>query len=218
MTPRRPDRRVQRTRQRLKEALLELIQKEEYDAITIQDISRLAGVGRSTFYSHFTSKEDLLFSGFDRWLRSLTEVAPARGGGAAPDPALPARFRFSLPLFQHFRSQKRFFHATIGRGTNVRIRRKITALLAEAVRLELERISPSRERPARVAAIAGVDPKLVREARVYGVVGAFLGLASWWMSAGHRLSAETVNQIFQRCVAHEPAAAHATGSGSKSLS
>ena len=213
MTPRRPDRRVQRTRQRLKEALLELIQKEEYDAITIQGIARLAGVGRSTFYSHFTSKEDLLFSGFDRWLRSLTEVAPARGGGAAPDPALPARFRFGLPLLQHFRAQKRFFHATIGRGTNVRIRRKITALLAEAVRLELERVSPSRERPAREAALAGADPKLVREARVYSVIGAFLGLASWWMSAGDRLSAETVDRIFQRWFAHGPEAAHPANPG-----
>jgi AcrR family transcriptional regulator len=213
MPPRRPDRRVQRTKQRLKEALLELIQKGEYDAITVQDITRLADVGRSTFYSHFSSKEELLFSGFDRWLLSLTDAAPARGGGPAPGPRSPARLHFSLPLLHHFQSQKRFFQATIGRGTNVQIRRKTTAMLAEVIRLEMERISPSNGRPTKEGAIAGVDPKLLREARVYGAIGAFLGLVSWWLSAGDRLSAETVDQVFQRWIAGELETVHAADPG-----
>jgi len=53
------DRRVQRTRDLLQNALLELLQNRDYDAVTIQDIADRANVGRTTFYLHFESKEAL---------------------------------------------------------------------------------------------------------------------------------------------------------------
>src|SRR6476659_4605426 len=42
----RPDRRVHRTKRRLKEALLTLITRQDYEEISIQDITDLAEVGR----------------------------------------------------------------------------------------------------------------------------------------------------------------------------
>lgn len=53
------DRRVQRTRELLQKALLELLQTCDYDVIMIQDITERANVGRTTFYLHYESKEDL---------------------------------------------------------------------------------------------------------------------------------------------------------------
>jgi AcrR family transcriptional regulator len=53
------DRRVQRTRELLQKALVELISERRYDAITIQDIVDRANVGRTTFYLHYNSKDDL---------------------------------------------------------------------------------------------------------------------------------------------------------------
>ena len=58
------DRRVQRTRRALHQALADLILEKRYDKITIQDIIDRANVGRSTFYTHFLDKEDLLEKGF----------------------------------------------------------------------------------------------------------------------------------------------------------
>jgi AcrR family transcriptional regulator len=46
------DRRVQRTRELLQKALIELISERGYDALTIQDIVDHANVGRTTFYLH----------------------------------------------------------------------------------------------------------------------------------------------------------------------
>jgi AcrR family transcriptional regulator len=54
------DRRVQRSRKQLSQALLELIMEKGYDAITIQDITDRADLNRATFYLHYTSKEELL--------------------------------------------------------------------------------------------------------------------------------------------------------------
>ncbi len=56
------DRRVERTRELLQKALIELISERGYDAITIQDIVDRAKVGRTTFYLHYDSKDELFLS------------------------------------------------------------------------------------------------------------------------------------------------------------
>jgi AcrR family transcriptional regulator len=53
------DRRVQRTRRLLQRAMIELVNEHNYDDITVQDIVDRANVGRTTFYLHFNSKEEL---------------------------------------------------------------------------------------------------------------------------------------------------------------
>ena len=56
------DRRVQRTRELLQNALVELISDRRYATITIQDIVNRANVGRTTFYLHYNSKDELFMS------------------------------------------------------------------------------------------------------------------------------------------------------------
>ena len=56
------DRRSRRTRQALHQALIRLIVERGYDEITVADIADAADTGRSTFYAHFTDKDDLLRS------------------------------------------------------------------------------------------------------------------------------------------------------------
>ena len=53
------DRRVQRTRDLLQRALMELLEARSYDAVTIQDVAERANVGRTTVYLHYESKDDL---------------------------------------------------------------------------------------------------------------------------------------------------------------
>lgn len=55
------DRRIQRTRTLLRDALMRLIIAKGYDEITIQDITDEANVARTTFYLHFKDKDELLF-------------------------------------------------------------------------------------------------------------------------------------------------------------
>lgn len=58
----KPDRRVQRTRESLQQALVALVGERRYETITIQDIADRANLGRTTFYLHYTSKDDLFMS------------------------------------------------------------------------------------------------------------------------------------------------------------
>jgi AcrR family transcriptional regulator len=60
------DARTQRTTTALAYALIELIQETGgFEDITVRQILQRAGVGRTTFYSHFRSKEDVLHSTYE---------------------------------------------------------------------------------------------------------------------------------------------------------
>jgi AcrR family transcriptional regulator len=89
------DRRVARTRAALKKAFVDLLLSKGYAAISVHDITERANVGRSTFYMHFRSREDLLQACLARPSTPLADLVD----GAAPETL--------EPLLAHFQEQRR---------------------------------------------------------------------------------------------------------------
>lgn len=56
----RQDSRYQSTASLMDEALLLLLEQKEYDAITVKEVCKKAGVNRTTFYLHYSGMNDLL--------------------------------------------------------------------------------------------------------------------------------------------------------------
>ena len=54
------DRRQRRTRKAIYEAFEELMSEQHYASVTVGQIIERADIGRSTFYAHFATKDDLL--------------------------------------------------------------------------------------------------------------------------------------------------------------
>jgi AcrR family transcriptional regulator len=129
------DRRAARTRKALHDALMSLILRKGYEATTVQDIIDEADVGRSTFYGHYTGKEDLLRSGFQTLRRELADAqgaARARLDGLRDEP-----LRFSRALFEHAARYTDVYRALVGgRGGAVAIN-EIRQVLLELARKEL---------------------------------------------------------------------------------
>ena len=73
---RKPDRRIERTRNRLGNTLIALIQEKPIDEVTLREVLHRAGVGRSTFYAHYRDKDDLFLSeleqGLEMWTTTLS--------------------------------------------------------------------------------------------------------------------------------------------------
>src|SRR5260221_11810695 len=106
------DRRAARTRKALHGALMSLILRKDYDAITIQDLIDEADVGRSTFYAHYTGKEDLLRSGFQTLRAELADAqrtVRAKANGSENQP-----LGFSLAMFEHASRYTDIYRALVG--------------------------------------------------------------------------------------------------------
>jgi AcrR family transcriptional regulator len=85
------DRRSLRSRQLLIDALAGLMLSQRYESITVQQITEQANVGRSTFYAHFTDKDDLLASTVRRMVGGLETDEPGPRNTLSP----------SIGLFHH---------------------------------------------------------------------------------------------------------------------
>jgi AcrR family transcriptional regulator len=180
------DRRVVRTRALLHGALLRLIERKGYEAITVEDICAEANIGRSTFYAHYTRKEDLMRSG----LRNISHALVDRQMRASASSAANTRgFAFSLIMFEHARDHLHLHRALVGSRGAAIARDAIRQLLCEEVRADLSAISD--------AARDG----LPREFVVQYVVGAFLAVMDWWLEAGAKTAPEKMDAMFQRLAA-----------------
>ncbi|MBW8886187.1 MAG: TetR/AcrR family transcriptional regulator [Fibrobacteres bacterium] len=102
------DRRIQKTKQVLSESLIALILEKGYEHVTIQDVIDKANVGRSTFYSHYENKDQLLMEGHRNLGVVLIEEMDA--DGKAADPAIGF-----LPLFSHAGQNLNLAKAMLGK-------------------------------------------------------------------------------------------------------
>src|SRR5437868_2648447 len=73
-TKQKTDRRILRTRDRLGDALVELMQEKPFGAITVQDVLDRANISRSTFYVHYRDKDDLFLSDVDEFLEAMATM------------------------------------------------------------------------------------------------------------------------------------------------
>ena len=56
------DKRVVKTRHLIYQAFATVLKEKGYSKMTVEDILQASGVSRSTFYTHFRTKEDVLSS------------------------------------------------------------------------------------------------------------------------------------------------------------
>jgi AcrR family transcriptional regulator len=75
------------SREVLAEAACELFLEQGYGATSVSDITRRAGVSRSSFFNYFPSKADVLWGGFDERIAELAErlSAPDASGNLDAD-------------------------------------------------------------------------------------------------------------------------------------
>lgn len=182
MAARAQDRRVQRTRALLREALMDLMPEQGYEAVTIQEIIDRANVGRSTFYAHFLDKQALLESVLEDLGGFLAQQIAPTGAREAHCPELG----FSLAMFHHAQSHHRLYLAMVGKQSGTLVQQHIQRILADLVRQELKTLVPN----------SGPSP-IPLEMLVQYTVSSYLGLLTWWLDQKMPCSAEEMDRMFR---------------------
>ncbi len=184
MTPKKVDRRIQRTRQLLQDALIALLLEKGYDKITVQDIIDRANVGRSTFYAHYLDKDDLMESSVEKLKEELEVHFPSSGHADPQNMMMP-----SLALFQHTQQQHHLYKAMIG-GSGIEI-------VANAIR---EGLTAHARAHFESAERAGKRLVIPMDALVTHLAGSLQTLLKWWLDNDMPYPPERMNEIYIQLV------------------
>lgn len=171
------DARVVRTRDALRQAMIDLAAECPLDAITVRAIAARAGVGYATFFRHYTDKEALLADVADLFTQAfLAQVQPLlrekdRRGAAR---SLCAFVEDHLPIHQ----------ALIAGGAGETVR-------AGMLRQTLETLGRARTAPPQ----GPLDDLLL-----FHLTSSILNLLAWWLRNRDQVDAEIMAEIIERAV------------------
>lgn len=176
------DARVRRTRDALGDALVALMQEKPFDTITVQDVLDRAHVGRSTFYAHYSDKDDLLMSDADEFYERLAMGLSARGENS--DRVFPVK-----EFFGHIAEAKQFVNALSSAGK-----------MQEQLELAREHFARGIERRLAELPRGNSIPASDRGAIAFAHAGALLSLLTWWVDRGMKQSPAEMDALFHRIV------------------
>ena len=176
------DARVRRTRDALGDALIALMQEKPFDTITVQDVLDRAHVSRSTFYSHYSDKDDLLMSDAEEFFEAISMALSAHGDKS--DRVFPVR-----EFFAHLSDVQPFFKALVKSGKFQENMELARGHFARGIERRLSELPRARAIPPnQLPAIA------------FTHAGALLSLLTWWLDRGMRESPTEMDELFHRIV------------------
>lgn len=195
------DRRILRTRQALREALLTLLNEKDYDEITVEEITDRANLGRATFYLHYKDKEDLLLEEFNdlvyKRVQVLSEIPfsawmPLMGDEAAKRTAFEERKHLGpiRLIFEHIHSNASFYRLLLDNSKSGRILERIRKISIGGV----ERFMANLLEHGSV----DIPPNVPVELIAAYFTGSMLSTISWWLEDGMQRTPEEMTEIFQR--------------------
>jgi AcrR family transcriptional regulator len=180
------DRRIQRTQQALRDALIALILEKGYDAITVQDILDRANMGRSTFYAHYRDKEELLLSGFTTLFAEFQNEYHQMASPAS-DPTQAGK-DLSLFFFRHAALHRGLFRAMIGEQGGKIIQEHTQKYLTQFIREHIAGQLGERQKEVPVDILA------------HFIASSYLSLLTWWLDNDLPYTAEQMDGFYQQLV------------------
>ena len=178
------DRRVQRTRELLQKALIELISGRRYDAITIQDIVDRAKVGRTTFYLHYSSKDELFISCHEAVVSEFHfgPLYPLSREELLSPEAPPGM----IAAYRHLEDAWVRLYPIFQGKDGPLILRRIRDWSAQEIEANLR------------AAFAGADSTIPFDVLANYLAGAQIALVHWWLEKRQPHTPENLAQTFHR--------------------
>jgi AcrR family transcriptional regulator len=148
----------------------------------VKEILDRANVGRSTFYTHFRDKDDLLESGIHEILRSIRSQPCS---ASAHERVLA----FSLPLLKHIDDHRRAAAPSMQREGRVMMHEHMQHVLTSLIADELVMMSPGKSKV-----------QIPRGLLARHVAAAFVLVLNWWVESDSPLTPAEVDARFRALV------------------
>lgn len=181
------DRRQKKTRAAIFAAFSDLAAKKSYNKITVQEIIDSADIGRTTFYAHFETKDDLLKSLCEELFGHIVGSAMDRththglySDGQAPHSVF-------LHLLQHLEENDSNILGLLSSASSDIFLRYFKDSLKELVRLHI--VAHGRE-----------NPVVPQDFLVNHITGSFVEMTLWWIKGGRKMTPEDLDRCFRAVI------------------
>ena len=182
------DRRQQKTRTAIFSAFTSLLAEKSYSKITVQEIIDAANVGRTTFYAHFETKDDLLKELceelFGHIIGSAMDCTHTHGlysDGSAPESVF-------CHLLQHLQENDRNIIALLSCESSEMFLRFFKDSLNELVRSQF--INQNRK----------ANTVIPEDFLINHLSGSFVEMVLWWIRGHRKQTPEDLDRYFRAVI------------------
>ncbi len=181
----RHDKRRLRTIMQLKQAVMELLLEKGYDAISIQEITDRADLGRGTFYIYYRNKEEIVWDIVEDGFKQTTQEAIQMADGKMPQS--PEYYSY-VNIFRHAQQNRDLYRIMLGgQGSSVLTKRVQDYLAADFIRDNMK---------------YGIYNNRNVSLEIYAQIltGALFRLLIWWLESPNEYNPEQMAEFLQKCV------------------
>ena len=167
------DRRIRKSQEAIKTAVIELMSEKKFDEITLQHISDKADVSRGTIYLHYLDKYDLLNKLIDEHISELQQIC-----SSTTDLEWKDSF---LPWFKYLERNHLFFSTMLASKGVAQFRNQFVGFLIDEFK---DCIDSTNEKNA------GLSEDIILQF----IVMSFVGVVEWWIKEGMPHSPEAISE------------------------
>jgi AcrR family transcriptional regulator len=186
----RHTRRRLQTRQRLIQTTLQLVLERGYNAISIQDITDQADLGRGTFYIHFRDKEEVVWTAFQEMFQAMEQEAHKQLDRRMPQ----VEYFGLLNIFRHAQSNCDLYRVMFGGQGSAILTARVQDFMAKAFLVDI-RLAP--EPPE-------INFNIPEEIEAQILTGVISRLLFWWLETPNSYSPERMAAMTYEALYRKP--------------
>lgn len=182
------DRRQQKTRAAIFSAFSTLLSEKSYSKITVQEIIDTANIGRTTFYAHFETKDELLKALceklFGHIISSALDCTHTHGlysGGNAPESVF-------CHLLQHLQENDNNILGLLSCESSEIFLRYFKDSLNELIRMQF--VNQNRNS----------NPDIPQDFLINHISGSFVEMVLWWIKGRMKQTPEKLDCYFRAVI------------------
>ncbi|MDQ1234194.1 AcrR family transcriptional regulator [Paenibacillus sp. SORGH_AS306] len=154
------DRRILKSQEAMKTAVIELMTEKSFDEITLQDIAERANISRGTIYLHYADKLDLLNKLIEEHIEKLRSICRS---------VAELDFREAiLPWFEYLEQNYLFFSTMLASKGATSFRNQFVEFLREEFQNEVKQSGEKND-------------SISEDILLQFIVTSYAGITEWWI-------------------------------------